>query len=201
MHNLSLQGKMISSGARRRQRGFSMFEMVVYILAASILFAAAFDRYREFPGEAERANFQAILAQLNTGVNLQMMRAILSEDYGQPGQLEGGNPMDLMLTPPGNYVGAFNGVDVSTLPRRVWYFDESAGELVYLADNADNLYRTDAASPVPIDTIRFSVSNVNARDGSGRWEGLILKPVYEYRWAAVPLELPDVPADQAAISP
>lgn len=198
MNNLSIHGKTLGIGANRRQRGFSMFEMVVYILAASILFAAAFDRYREFPGEAERANFQAILAQLNTGVNLQMMRAVVSEDYGQPEQLVGGNPMELMLTPPGNYVGAFNGVDVSALPRRVWYFDESTRELVYLADNANNLYRTDAANPVPIDTIRFSVSNVYARDGSGRWEGLILKPVYDYRWAAVPLELP---ADQAAILP
>lgn len=194
MRSLSIQGKSISHGAKRRQRGFTMFEMVVYILAASILFAAAFDRYREFPGEAERANFQAILAQLNTAVNLQMMRAIVSESYSRPSELEGGNPMDLMLTPPGNYVGAFNGVDVSTMPRRVWYFDESAQELVYLADSAENLYRTDAETPVPIDSVRFSIANVYARDGSGGWEGMMLEPVYAYRWAAVPLEIPAPPA-------
>lgn len=168
-----------------------MFEMIVYILAASILFAAAFDRYREFPGEAERANFQAILAQLNTAVNLQMMRAIVSESYGHPEQLLGGNPMDLMLTPPGNYVGAFAGVNLADMPRRVWYFDETTRDLVYLADNAENLYRTDTGSPVPIDVLRFRVDNVYARNGSGRWEGLILKPVYEYRWASVPLQLPE----------
>lgn len=201
MNNLSLQVKVMNTGARRRQSGFSMFEMIVYILAASILFAAAFDRYREFPGEAERANFQAILAQLNSAVNLQMMRAIVSEDYGQPEQLVGGNPMDLMLTPPGNYVGAFNDVDVTTMPRRVWYFDQSSRDLVYLADNADNLYRTDAATPVSIDTIRFRVANVYARNGSGRWEGLILQPVFEYRWAAVPLEIPGNPEQATPIAP
>lgn len=191
MKRLSLQGKTIAYGAKRRQGGFTMFEMIVYILAASILFAAAFDRYREFPGEAERANFQAILAQLNTAVNLQMMRAIVSESYGHPEQLLGGNPMDLMLTPPGNYVGAFAGVNLADMPRRVWYFDETTRDLVYLADNAENLYRTDTGSPVPIDVLRFRVDNVYARNGSGRWEGLILKPVYEYRWASVPLQLPE----------
>ena len=193
MKSLSMQGKAISHGAKQRQRGFTMFEMVVYILAASILFAAAFDRYREFPGEAERANFQAILAQLNTAVNLQMMRAIVNESYGQPGQLVGGNPMDLMLTPPGNYVGAFESVDLKTIPKRVWYFDEAARELVYLAESAENLYRTDTAPPVPIDSVRFSITNVYARDGSGNWEGMMLEPVYDYRWAAVSL---DIPSDQ-----
>jgi type II secretory pathway pseudopilin PulG len=200
MNHFSLQAKPLKNVALQRQRGFTMFEMIVYILAASILFAAAFDRYREFPGEAERANFQAIMAQLNTAINLQMMRVIVSENYGQPDELLGGNPMDLMLTPPGNYVGAFAGVDLANMPRRVWYFDETTRELVYLADNAENLYRVDTSQPTQTEMLRFQVDNVYARNGSGRWEGLILRPTFEYRWAAIPLEIPQeqmVPAPPA----
>lgn len=177
----------------RRQRGFSMFEMVVYILVASILFSAAFNRYRDFPGEAERANFSAIMAQLNAAINLQMMRLIASDGWHGASELEGLNPMGLMLTTPGNYVGAFAGIDERTLPRRIWYFDTSRGELVYLANDAANLYLLTDGQRTPTDTLRFRVTNIyntGAGTGQGRWQGIILAPVVPFEWQAVELELP-----------
>lgn len=179
----------------RRQRGFSMFEMVIYILAASILFAAAFNRYRDFPGEAERANFTAILAQLNATVNLQMMRLIASGTWNDAGQLEGLNPMDWLLTAPGNYVGSFAGIDEATLPRRIWYFDTSSGQLVYLADDASNLYLLQNGQRVQTGSVRFRISNVygaGTASGAGNWQGIILAPVVPYEWQAVELELQTV---------
>lgn len=176
----------------RRQRGFSMFEMVVYILAASILFSAAFNRYRDFPGEAERANFTAILAQLNATVNLQMMRLIASGSWNTAGELESQNPMDWLLTAPGNYVGAFAGIDEATLPRRIWYFDTSSGQLVYLADDASNLYLLENGQRRQTGSVRFRVSNVfGSGTGSGvsNWQGIILAPVVPYEWQAVELEV------------
>ena len=187
--------------SRARQRGFTMFEMMVYILAASILFAAAFNRYRDYPGEAERASFQAILAQLNSAINLQMMRIILSEQWQESDQIAELNPMDLMLTPPGNYLGSFNGPNDSEFPRRTWYFDTSESVLVYLADNAENLYRVTETGNLPANTLNFQVQNVYSQDGAGRWEGLILAPVFPYRWASVPLEIPDDAAEPAVANP
>ncbi|ALO45163.1 type II secretion system protein [Pseudohongiella spirulinae] len=174
----------------RRQRGFSMFEMMVYILTASILFAAAFNRYRDFPGEAERANFLAILAQINAATNLQMMRTIASGEFQQTDVLDGMNPMDLMLTTPGNYVGVLGGPDESTLPRRIWYFDSSRGELVYLANDARNLYWIQNGGRQPADSVRLRVRNV--QNASQRWEGIVLEPVVPYEWQAVPLEIPNM---------
>lgn len=176
----------------RRQRGFSMFEMVVYILAASILFSAAFNRYRDFPGEAERANFTAILAQLNATVNLQMMRLIASGSWNNAVELEGANPMDWLLTAPGNYVGAFAGIDEATLPRRIWFFDTSSGQLVYLADDATNLYLLQNGQRIQTGSVRFRVSNVygsQAGSDPGTWQGIMLVPVMPYEWQAVELEL------------
>ena len=34
-----------------------MFELIAYILIVSITFSFAFNRFEDFPGEAERANF------------------------------------------------------------------------------------------------------------------------------------------------
>tara|TARA_R110002072_G_scaffold136124_2_gene278051 strand:- start:4890 stop:5525 length:636 start_codon:yes stop_codon:yes gene_type:complete len=179
--------------SRERQRGFSMFEMMVYILVASIMFAAAFNRYRDFPGEAERANFTAILAQLNAATNLQMMRMIAAQEWQSAGVLEGANPMDFMLTTPGNYVGAFAGVDESTLPRRIWYFDTTRRQLVYLANDASNLYLTGNGQRTPTASVRFAMTNVYAggTPGEGGWRGIVLAPVIPYEWQVVPLELYD----------
>jgi len=187
--NTSVSGCPALTRSKARQGGFSMFEMMVYILTASILFAAAFNRYQEFPGEAERANFLAIQAQLNAAINLQMMRTIASGEFDQAAFLDGMNPMDLMLTTPGNYVGALSGVDTATLPRRIWYFDRALGELVYLANDASNLYWVQGNSRQPADNVRFKVVNVYGM--TQRWEGMVLAPVVPYEWQATPLVIPE----------
>lgn len=181
---------------RQFQQGFSLFELVVYLLVASILFATVLNRYREFPGEAERANFTAVLAQLKAGVNLQMMDMIAGGDWSRAEELEGSNPMDLMLEQPTNYVGAFALVEQQSMPRRTWYFDTSRGELVYLADNADNLYVIGEGSNQPADAVRFRITSVRAGSEaeSGSWQGLTLQAVVPYSWRQVPLELPTAQA-------
>jgi type II secretory pathway pseudopilin PulG len=168
--------------------GFSLFELMVYILAASILFAAAFNRYQDFPGEAERANFLAIQAQLNAAINLQMMQLIASGDWQNARQLDGMNPMDLMLTTPGNYVGALSGATIAQLPERIWYFDSGAGELVYMAESAENLYLIDNGQRVPTSRLSFRVTN--RYSASGSWEGIVLAPVQPYEWQSVELSIP-----------
>lgn len=177
------------SSPRLRQRGFSLFEMIIYILAASIMFSAAFNRYRDFPGEAERANFQAILAQLNAAINLQMMNAIASGTFNQLDGLNGVNPMEFMLTTPSNYVGAFELIDETAMPRRIWYFNQSTRELVYLVNDAANLYLVQGAQLVPSNRVSFRVSNVLVprADGSQAWQGLVLRPVLPFEWQKVPL--------------
>lgn len=175
-----------------RQHGFSMFELMVYILVAAILFANILNRYRDYPMEAERANVLAVLSQLKVGVNLQMMNAIATGTWNEIDSFDGSNPMDLMLQTPSNYIGIFGEVDVSQLPRRVWYFDTTLGELVYLAENSDNLVLLQGAERIPSDQIRFRVKSVYREvQGSSRpeWQGLVLEPVLPYEWQRVPLEL------------
>lgn len=187
-------GKAISYSdrhGRRGQRGFTLFELVSYILVVSIISSVAFNRFADFPGEAERANFTAIMMQLKAGVNLRMMDAIAGGNFQQLRSLEGSNPMDLMLETPVNYLGEFSLIDREAMPRRVWYFDDDSGELVYLANDADTLYRLVDGEAVATDELRFRIRN-RFREGAGHggWEGLLLEPVQPYRWEAVDLTAP-----------
>ena len=185
---------------KNTQRGFSMFELVVYLLTASILFAAAINRYQDFPGEAERANVTAVVAQLRTGVNLQMILALTSNKRTILTELEGSNPMDLMVQTPSNYVGALSSVDETELPRGIWYFDTINGELVYLADRADNLFLLTSQGRLPTERIRFQIRNVYDESEIVRrsWQGIILVAVEPYEWRRIPLEVPQ-PTEEEAV--
>lgn len=193
---------------QRRQQGLTLFELVVFILVVAIIFAAGFNRFRDYPGAAERANFLSVNAQLRAGVNMQMMNAIARGEWHELQSLDGSNPMDLMLEPPSNYVGAFSIVEENTMPRRVWYFDRSAGELVYLANDAEQLFALRGGNHVPADRIRLRIRSVHEERpanaevvdsgtseetearGNGAWQGLVLEPVIPYDWQSMDLRLP-----------
>ena len=167
-----------------------MFELIVYLLVSSILFAAAFNRYQNFPGEAERANFTGVLAQLKTGLNLQMISAILDGSRSRLEAMEGTNPMDFMLETPSNYLGVLSQAEESALPRRIWYFDGTLGDLVYLADRSENLYAISDGQLVPTSSIRLRITNVYG-DAESRqdWQGIVLASAVPYEWRHVPLEV------------
>ena len=156
----------------RNNKGFSLFELIVYILLVSIVFSASMRRFNEFPGEAERANFLAITGQLKAAINLQMMNAIAAGSWANLGAIENSNPMDLMLETPSNYAGAFNLVDEQTMPRRTWYFDSFNGHLVYLANDNSNLYSSLGDGTSTLSEIRFRIVQKYAGDQRVSDEGL-----------------------------
>jgi len=192
MKTLSLlqSGKPVSS----TQRGFSLFELIAYILIVSITFSYAFNRFADFPGEAERANFTSIMMQLKSGVTLQMMNGIATGKWDELAVLEGSNPMDLMLETPANYVGELGPLDVSQLPRRIWYFDASAGELVYLANNAENLYAVVNGAVQPTDHVRLRIAMRYNDEERKDWSGVTLDPVVPFVWESLELQIPSTAA-------
>ncbi|MDX1491617.1 MAG: hypothetical protein R3332_10035 [Pseudohongiellaceae bacterium] len=174
-----------------RAKGFTLFELVSYILVVAITASVAYNRFAEFPEAAERANFLAITVQLRTGVNLQMMNGIARGGWLELKDLEGSNPMDLMLERPSNYVGELTSYDAETMERRVWYFDPDAGELVYVANNADTLYRIEGDQQIPTQTVRFRIKMKFRGQSTRNWEGLVMEPTAAYVWESMDLRLPE----------
>lgn len=134
-----------------------MFELVVFIISVAIIYAYAANRFADFPEDAERANFQAVMTQLQSGVSLEFMLGMGRASRSLE-SFEGANPMDLMLNPPANYVGAFDAIDESSLPRRSWYFNKTTQELVYLVSSPDSVYFAQDGVEYPTDHLRFRLA-------------------------------------------
>ncbi|MFN3162433.1 MAG: hypothetical protein ACE37N_02890 [Pseudohongiellaceae bacterium] len=186
--------------------GFSLFELVVFIIAVAIIYAYAANRFSDFPGQAERANFLAVTTQIQSAVNLEMMFGVGVGRISSPQRLEGANPMELLLEPPSNYLGAFDAVDQTRIERRSWYFDRRRGELVYLANDATGLRLVQNGREVPATEVRFKLMAdysmheqgsgipVRALESAGetvptenqvqKFNGIVMRPVTPYVWAA-----------------
>jgi len=188
----------------RKAKGFSLFELVVFIILVAIIYATAANRFADFPGQAERANFLAVTTQLQTAINLEMMIGLGTGRIRSAERMDGVNPMDLMLQPPSNYIGVFDLVDRERVQRRTWYFDRSRGELVYLVNDTTGVYLVNNGIDVPTDEIRFRIMveygeedmrsglpvEIAENDGSivppenrrTRLRGVLLRPVFPYKW-------------------
>ncbi len=178
----------------------------MFIIAVAIIYAAAARRVTDFPGGAERANFLAVRTQIQSGINLEMMLFITRGQSGQLRAFEDANPMDLLLEAPSNYVGSIDQSGASSLDRRVWYFDTSSKQLVYLINDNSGAYLLNEGVKQPASEFRFSLKpqyryeDINtglpvelfddaeerksSEDTRRSLSGLILEPVTPYEWGA-----------------
>lgn len=184
--------------------GFSLFELVVFIISVAIIYAYAANRFAEFPGQAERANFIAVLTQIQSGVNFEMMMAVGTGRIGSAELLEGVNPMDLMLEAPSNYLGVLSSTQAAESSRRSWYFDPATEELVYLINDVGGAYLLIEETAYLADELRFKMvadysevdrvtglpvhiaerggNEVAAENIKRRLNGVVLRPTTPYQW-------------------
>ncbi len=189
----------------QQQRGFSLFELVVFILSVAIIYSYAAQRFSTYPSDAEKANFEAVTAQLQSSITLQSYNAQVRGDLdGLRQSLVGANPMLLMLRPPRNYLGEISNANVETLSRRSWYFDVDKGELVYLIGSGEHVLlmgpnglqvadeirlsivaeysEIERSTGLPVSLIRSRSDRLSRRDIVLRFDGLILNPVTPFKW-------------------
>ena len=177
--------------------------MVVVICSIVILYMVAEQRMNELPAAAERANFYALLEQVKTGINFEMITHVASGNYNGLNNLEGANPMDFLLDQPRNYRGELDQVTDRNTTRRSWYFETSTGELVYVVGGPSiaDVFVTIGGIPVNLGQLRFKLVNVYEETDTGsapgqigrsRWQGLQLVPTRQFEWerrAETPVEI------------
>ena len=173
-----------------KSKGFTLFEVVLVMCLIVFLYMTAEQRINEMPAAAERAAFYGVVAQLKTGINLQMLAQVAGGRFDVLRAMEGSNPMNLMLETPSNYRGELPSLDVAALPRASWYFDQSRGELVYLVgeQSVPDVLVNAGAGPVNLGQIRLRIVGSYGRGAQrvgsqGSWEGLLLQPVLPFEWA------------------
>jgi prepilin-type N-terminal cleavage/methylation domain-containing protein len=168
------------------QGGFSLIELVVVVVAVGIMAGLALERVLPLIGRAERVAFLHTRSQLHSALLLEAAGRLTRGEAHTLAELAGGNPMALLLNPPGNYVGAFTRPDVDALPRAAWYFDDFEHRLVYRPGRQAKFEALDGPSDRIELVVRFVYSD---RDGDGafhpsrdRFDGFRLEPVYAYSW-------------------
>lgn len=155
------------------------------IVIVSLLAVIAIARLLALQVDAERVGMETVAGTLRSALGMAVAEAIVQQDLRRLEPLEGSNPMERLAETPTNYLGALGSPDPASLPDGHWYFDNGAGELVYLVRNG--AYFSGTANPP---RARFAIQLVYGdRNGNGRFdsgidkvEGLRLTPVEPYRW-------------------
>ncbi len=172
----------------RKTGGFSLLELVVVIAIIGILLAVAMTRLLPYIDEAERVGVLTLESQIRSALMTAAAKRIAGGKSASIVEFNGSNPINLMLEAPGNYVGELQRSDVSSVPRRHWYFDLNTRELVYRQGRPFGLgsERDTMESPAFEVRVAFEDRNQDGRFEPGRDElwGVRLHRVAGSEWLA-----------------
>ncbi len=172
---------------RFRNRGFSLLELVVVIVIIGTLLAVALNRLLPYIDEAERVGVLTLESQIKSTLLTDAAKRIAGGRAASISELDGSNPMRLMLEPPKNYVGEKRVDQRSAVPRRNWYFDLKTRRLVYRIGRrfgwSDEEFLDDPEFEV---RVAFNDRNGNSRfePGTDEFHGIRLNTVAGAEWLA-----------------
>jgi len=164
-----------------RQRGFTLFELMVVVALIGFLAAVAMSRFAEFQEVAEEMAVEEEVSALRSALMIRSTELIGAKDWDGLKSLAGQNPFPLLSTLPGNYDGVYH----SMAKPGFWYYDAGAMEIVYRVRHDSSLLAPGASG-----LLRFRVVGVNSIGQVANGPGVayvVLRPVEAYVWASRPL--------------
>jgi type II secretory pathway pseudopilin PulG len=170
----------MSRRARQRQLGFSLMELAVVAVLLSILLGVLLERLTFYQEAAERARFEATLQVYKTALQIRLAELILERREGEARGLEVENPTRWLSERPTDYGGIY-----PVQPEAgAWYFDESARELVYVANSARRLQVEPRNGMKQLRfTVKVAYQDVSVSGKPIRSvAGIGLQPAMEYQW-------------------
>ena len=125
---------MSGNAKDQRQRGFSLFELVVAIAIIGVFAGVLLQRVLYLQEYAEMAAMDLTVANLRTGLRYKIGELLMRDRASEIATLADENPVNWLQNDPENYLGEFD-VRPETDLRGKWYFDKTRHELVYTINN------------------------------------------------------------------
>ena len=114
----------------RRQRGFSVLELVVSICLIAVFSAVLLERLLYLEEYAEMTAMDLTVARMQSGLRNRFADLLIRDKVSEIAALADENPIEWLDTHPEDYLGEFDWKPDADL-RGKWYFDRKQHELVY----------------------------------------------------------------------
>ncbi|HET6655815.1 MAG TPA: hypothetical protein VFH57_06175 [Gammaproteobacteria bacterium] len=151
--------------ARRRRRQMSRLELAIAIIIIAVLVAIVIKQADDLMIQAERANVIQVEGRIRAALGLAVALNVAQGRADSAAEFAGTNPMGLLQTTPGNYLGALRDADPDRIEPGSWYFDPGTRRLVYVAQHPGALNgKTRAAFSIQL---RYRDANRNSQYDAG----------------------------------
>jgi len=173
-----------------RHAGFSLLELTIVVSLIAVLIVIAIDRIWPLRQEAERVGVATVVGALRSALGLELLNRAVEGNLRNLAELDGANPMDLLVQVPGTYSGEYDNRNPADVPGGEWYFDRAHALLVYrlrFASPQDDLLPAPPHARFRLDLRYRDV------DGDGRYapdtdeiHGLDIQALDPYPWPRWP---------------
>lgn len=150
------------------QGGFTLLEFALVVLLSSAVSAVALDRYEYYREQAEIAAAREVVAALRTSLQARTAQLASNGQAEALRKLAAGNPIDLLLWKPENYLGEYYAPDPKQIGRAGWVFDPRDKSLVYLPKNTESFsFSTSRLLKFKVEFVRTSNKSLALNQVSG----------------------------------
>lgn len=125
--------------AKKRQLGFSLFELAVTLTVLLILSAVFFSRFAGYREQAEDVVVQQLVANMRASLAVRVAQLQGVENIAGIRALAEANPLNLLEKYPQNYGGEVGVEDVKKLPEGKWYFLKEERMLIYVLNHRNSV--------------------------------------------------------------
>ena len=172
-------------GFDRRQRGFTLLELLVVACIVSVLATVFFNRVLLYQRMAEKTAMEETVGALRSALHLKFAELIAQHRENDAQYFVGQNPINWLAEKPGNYAGELFGPEAGRVIPGQWYFDLRDRSLVYWVHNGGGEGRDAKAQLRFVVKVVWGSKKVEVGDAwvrQRRIEGVVLEQKLPYTW-------------------
>jgi len=181
----SSKGRARDCRSCSRQRGFTLFELLIVACIVGVLATVLFNRVLLYQRMAEKTAMEETVGVLRSALHLKFAELIAQRRENDAQYFVGQNPINWLAEKPKNYAGELFGPEAGRVVSGQWYFDLRDRSLVYLVHNHGDDKKASAAQIVfVIKVVRGSkdVGDGDAQVARQVIEGVVLEQKFPYAW-------------------